>query len=377
MSFLVIGTNRLLLQAGDNTLGGAGPDAVSADVLRALPPTAVITVVPGQAATIRRIGGGAASVDGAPLEGTPLALRHGARLEVGDARLVYGDATLNDRTAHTPALDVTPAPGLPDIAGREPTADTGGRLTSVASGVVYAIPSAGLRIGRDPACDIVVATNEASRDHAFVAPTLLGYMITDRSINGVFVNGRRVKGAQLLSQRDVVRICCEELRFEADPANFEADATRLSNEAAFVTTAETKPPAVAPAKKSPRKDPPTAELPSSRPLLATMEVLNTGPMKGMRFRIERASVQIGRGIHNDIRLPDESVSGSHATLVQNGPVWKLLDLDSTNGTYVDGTRITRDVELRGPADLRFGNIKVLFRPIARGTDPVKRTRVIV
>ena len=377
MSFLVIGTDRFLLQIGDNTLGGTGPDAVPAEVLRALPPTAVIVVVPGQTATIRNLGKVPALIDGAPLAGTAVALRHGARLEIGEVRLVYGELALNDRTAHTPAIDATAAPGLPDIATPEATADTGGRLTSVGSGAVYAIPPAGLRIGRDPSCDIVVASAEASRDHAFVAPTLLGYMITDRSTNGVFVNGRRVKGAQLLAQRDVVRICWEELRFEADAANFELDATRLSNEAAFVTSAETKPPVVVPPTKPARKDPPTAELPSSKPLLATMEVLNTGQMNGMRFRIERSSVQIGRGIHNDIRLPDDSVSGSHATLVQEGPIWKLLDLDSTNGTYVDGKRIARDAELRGPADLRFGNIKVLFRPIARGADPVKRTRVIV
>ena len=47
----------------------------------------------------------------------------------------------------------------------------------------------GLLIGRDPGCQIVLASREVSREHALIAPSLLGYMITDRSLNGVLVNG--------------------------------------------------------------------------------------------------------------------------------------------------------------------------------------------
>ena len=113
-------------------------------------------------------------------------------------------------------------------------------------------------------------------------------------------------------------------------------------------------------------------------LLATLEIINEGALKGTRFRLERPIAHIGRGPSNEIRLRDESVSGSHATLMRRGAQWVVVDLDSTNGTYVDGERISGERVLQGAAEVRFGGIKMVFRPIAgSGDDDVMSTRVIV
>jgi len=63
-----------------------------------------------------------------------------------------------------------------------------------------------------------LSSKSVSRRHAEVAPFQSGYRLTDRSRNGVFINGDRVKGSQLLRNGDVVRLGNEELRFEADQA---------------------------------------------------------------------------------------------------------------------------------------------------------------
>ncbi|GAB3948223.1 hypothetical protein GCM10028805_22080 [Spirosoma harenae] len=53
---------------------------------------------------------------------------------------------------------------------------------------------------------------------------------------------------------------------------------------------------------------------------------------------------IGRGVDNAIRISNDKISGSHARLIQCTPdSFVLEDLNSKNGTYVNGVRITRKV----------------------------------
>jgi pSer/pThr/pTyr-binding forkhead associated (FHA) protein len=378
MSFLVIGNERFALQIGENVLGGDAENAVPAEQLLSSMPAAVITVLPGTLATIRCVDDAhRVLVDGAALGTAPRKLGHGARLQIGGIRIGYGELSLVGRTA--PAEEPISGEDRPlsafDVQPNEPTADTGGRLTDAHSGAVHDVPAEGLLIGRDPGCQIVLASREVSREHALIAPSLLGYMITDRSLNGVLVNGSRVHGTQLLCQRDVIRIGTAELCFEADATTFEPTLGTDVAPAAYAT-GETETPQSPPTRELRASEPPTAELTPSKPLLASMEVLN-GPMKGTRFRIERPSVQIGRGAHNDVRIPDESVSGSHATLIQSRAQWHLVDLGSKNGSYLDGRRAVSDTLFEGAVELRFGNVKLLFRPIARGTQEVKSTRKVV
>ena len=377
MSFLIIDNERFPLDNGEHVLGGEGKNAVPAPALRPLRPTAVITIAAGSPARIRALDTHGLTIDGTALGREPRELAHGARLELGDLRLAYGELGLVGRTSPAePSLrEATPNP-FDNVQPNEPTADTGGRVTDLRTQRMYDVPRDGLRIGRDPSCHIVLASRVVSREHALIAPSLLGYMLTDRSLNGVHVNGVRVQGGQLLYQGDWFRVGDVEFRFEADPTTFEPqlDAGAMQPPQVNANTAPTR---SAPAPLNHHKEPPTAELPPSKHLLATMEVLNGGPMKGMRFRIERTSVQIGRGVHNDVRILDESVSASHATLFESDAQWHLVDHDSKNGTYVEGRRVVKTTVIGAAVELRFGNIKLLFRPIMRGSQEVKTTRRIV
>src|SRR5439155_23305673 len=73
-------------------------------------------------------------------------------------------------------------------------------------------------------------------------------------------------------------------------------------------------------------------------------------------------VDIGGPDYNDLILSDESVSTSHAKLQRREGVWVLVDLESTNGTFVDGERITADTPLAPGGLVRFGDVQLVFEP---------------
>ncbi|WP_243699938.1 FHA domain-containing protein [Lysobacter sp. N42] len=68
------------------------------------------------------------------------------------------------------------------------------------------------------------------------------------------------------------------------------------------------------------------------------------------------SLRIGRGDDNDLRIPHASVSRRHAELrpLRDGG-WRLVDLDSKNGSFVNGARVAQE-RLAGNAWLRFGDV---------------------
>ncbi len=70
-------------------------------------------------------------------------------------------------------------------------------------------------------------------------------------------------------------------------------------------------------------------------------------------------VSIGRSPDNLIVIDDPSVSGRHAQLQATGDDYHLTDLDSTNGTTVNGKVIT-SVLLRAADRIRFGKVEACF-----------------
>jgi pSer/pThr/pTyr-binding forkhead associated (FHA) protein len=68
---------------------------------------------------------------------------------------------------------------------------------------------------------------------------------------------------------------------------------------------------------------------------------------------------IGRAPDNTIVLDDSSVSGRHAQVQREGEVYRLKDLNSTNGTRVNGETIN-ETALRIGDRLRFGKIEAHF-----------------
>src|SRR5919201_3169319 len=197
---------------------GAGPGVdVSVSGDESLGLQAVLELAANNQVVIRRARENAAvRVNGVPLvEPTPL--MHGDKVDVAGTEIVFSEDKKVGSTQFVSASEVA------GIAAKrsgpaKATGSTGGRLVSLVDGKEYQIPASGVTFGREAGSDVVVAQPEVARKHATIAPSDNGYVLTDHSTNGVWVNGARVQGSQLLARADIVRVGTEEFRFYADLA---------------------------------------------------------------------------------------------------------------------------------------------------------------
>ncbi|WP_165247978.1 SpoIIE family protein phosphatase [Paludisphaera soli] len=99
----------------------------------------------------------------------------------------------------------------------------------------------------------------------------------------------------------------------------------------------------------------------SRPRLVVL----SGPTAGRCFELAEDIVLIGRSPDSDLILGPKSVSRRHARIVREGGEFRIHDLESTRGTYVDGRRVTRPATLRDEAVIQIGEValRFLLRPI--------------
>lgn len=80
---------------------------------------------------------------------------------------------------------------------------------------------------------------------------------------------------------------------------------------------------------------------------------------GERRVLTRAVVTVGRAESSDVQIVDPSVSRSHAEVRARGDGFAVVDLGSTNGTRVNGARVT-DRDLRDGDEVTFGNVTTRF-----------------
>jgi pSer/pThr/pTyr-binding forkhead associated (FHA) protein len=349
MPYIAIGSRQHELRVGENTLGSDGSDIIIPAMPRG---TQAIVVLGPRGATIRRTGSVPVKLDGHEVSATPLAVPHGAKIDVGKVRMVYGDERLAGGTDFVTSVTDETAP-VDSNTPSSPGVRTGGRIIGMVDHRTYTIPDDGLSIGRDPGCDVVLGIAGVSRRHAEIVAGTLGYLIKDSSMNGVYVNGARVSQARWLGVGDVIRIGTEEFRFEADMDRSTPGAAQLGA-TGFVASVRPKAPA------SSRTPLPSLRMEDGA--LAMIQLMTGGPLKGRRLPITKQRVRLGRGDHNDVVIPDESVSGSHATLERRGDEWFLTDVLSKNGTFVRSERIDRETKLLGPTIIQFGNVQAMFVP---------------
>src|SRR5436305_644263 len=67
-----------------------------------------------------------------------------------------------------------------------------------------------------------------------------------------------------------------------------------------------------------------------------------GSELGKRYELQGSEeVTIGRGADCGIQIDRDSVSRRHAKVTRAGELWEVMDLSSTNGSYVNDAQITR------------------------------------
>jgi pSer/pThr/pTyr-binding forkhead associated (FHA) protein len=376
MSMLELGGRRFTIPMGEVVLGSDPQCAVSLTGPGLLPRHALLSGQPDGQVVIRKATPDAeVMINGVRLGAEPTPLLHGDKLQVAGQELTFVDERRSGSTAFIPAMALPQGAEQRPQTGVKSVGTTGGRLVSLTDGREYVIMSAPLVMGREAGCDVVIPGKDVSRRHAEIVPSAKGYLLVDSSTNGVYVNDARVPGQRVLTRGDVIRVGEESFRFYADQA------------------AATPAPAAAPAPAAPPPPPPPPPVPagaesrlqntsfgmpaSPRPAAAAAHpgggggsgaaalanfLVRTGTLKGTRLLVKTPIVNIGRADYNDLIIPDESVSTSHAKLQRREGVWVLVDLESTNGTFVDGERIKADTPIAPGTMVRFGDIQLVFEP---------------
>jgi pSer/pThr/pTyr-binding forkhead associated (FHA) protein len=332
-------------------------------------------------------------VNGVKLAAEPAPVLHGDRIQINGHELLVVDSRKSGSTQFLDASAIAAMASSPAAPSRTggPAPVKGGRLVCLTDGREYTI-SGTLVFGREAGNDVVVESTQVSRRHAEIEATPEGYLLSDLSTNGTFVNGQRIQGKRTLARADMIRIADYEFRFYADVAPVppppappaaavapppapvhdvpppRASISPLSHP---MSSGPVTPPAGAAQRLndtlhgqsfSKRGSPGNSESAPSAPAPMASFLVRSGKLKGSRLPIRVPVANIGRADYNDIVVADDSVSTAHAKLQRREGVWVLVDLGSTNGTFVDGEPVTGEVPLGPGVTVRFGQVSVLFEP---------------
>jgi pSer/pThr/pTyr-binding forkhead associated (FHA) protein len=194
------------------------------------------------------------------------------------------------------------------------------------------------QIGREMDNDVVLDSSHVSRRHAVIVWREGAFEIADLgSTNGTQVNGEPVTQSHILRDSDVIRLYDVELTFyESGKAAPDLEAEPDVRKTLVV--------------------PPDA----ARPRL----IISAGPQEGREFPIRAGKMVIGRATAKatcDIALQDRSISRPHAQVERQDDCFMLTDLDSANGTLVNGKRVAEPTALQDGDVIVLGETTLLFR----------------
>ena len=95
--------------------------------------------------------------------------------------------------------------------------------------------------------------------------------------------------------------------------------------------------------------------------------IRQGPMPGKVFELAKDVVTLGRDVNNDLVINDAEVSRNHGRLTSQSGGYLIEDLASTNGTFVNGQRLTpgKPAIIVSGDKVGLGMVSLTFKTAAR------------
>jgi hypothetical protein len=121
------------------------------------------------------------------------------------------------------------------------------------------------------------------------------------------------------------------------------------------------------------RDPAVAQPSTPRPAVAQPERRPSGraiptslvvhPVEGAPHTValDGERLLFGRAPHVDQHIEDDYVSDEHAELVNDGTQWRIRDLGSTNGTYLNGQKVIAPTTVAAGDQLQLGKTRLEVR----------------
>ncbi|KJL40325.1 MULTISPECIES: FhaA domain-containing protein [Microbacterium] len=91
-------------------------------------------------------------------------------------------------------------------------------------------------------------------------------------------------------------------------------------------------------------------------------------VEGRRIPLTKSRTVIGRGSDADITVADSGTSRKHVEILWDGERAMVRDLGSTNGTMLDGRKVT-EAALPPDSTVRIGRTDIVFRVVAQASAP--------
>lgn len=209
-------------------------------------------------------------------------------------------------------------------------------------------------VGREIDNDLVLNDEISSRRHAVIQWENGRVHVRDLdSLNGTFVNGQSARGQLPLRSSDVLQFGARSYRVEL----LTSGGLKL-RPAANVEGETSKVPGIS----------------AARPVATPFVLLGTTPpVEGYRWQLDQPLTSIGRDSSSSVILPDESVSRMHAQIVRQQTGLYLSDLNSSNGTRLNGALIAAPTLLAHGDLLQFGEVGLrceLLAYLAQPTIPL-------
>lgn len=205
------------------------------------------------------------------------------------------------------------------------------QLVDQNNGAVIDIDRWETSIGKSRANDVVLPLDSVSRFHAVIAKKRSDWVITDTfSKNGILVNGKQVDGKAVIADGDIITIGSVPLKFLCAEAISSVSKSQIRTAA---RTGNTRGVAYA----------------------VLVDVKTHKPVY-----LKKKDVLIGRGDDADIQLPNQTVSAHHARIHMTSKGWALSDLDSHNGTKLNGRFITQPQLIFDEDMITFGDRVFIF-----------------
>ena len=206
------------------------------------------------------------------------------------------------------------------------------RLVDQNDGSIINIDHWETSIGKSKSNDIVLPLPAVARFHAVIAKKRRDWTIADTSARtaGVLVNGNKIEGNAVIENGDIITIGDIRLKFECD------EALSASSKQALAASAR-----------------------SAQPSAVAYGVLVDIKTKRPVY-LKKKDVLVGRGEDCDIQIMSQAVSMHHARIHQTSRGWALSDLDSHNGTKLNGRFISQPQLIFDEDMLTFGDKVFIF-----------------
>jgi transcriptional regulator with GAF, ATPase, and Fis domain len=101
-----------------------------------------------------------------------------------------------------------------------------------------------------------------------------------------------------------------------------------------------------------------------------------GPEGSQQFPVGEEAILVGRGSGSDVRLGDLSLSSRHCRIERAGDGWKIVDLGSRNGTFVNDV-LVKQRQLEDGDRVRLGRAQFRFLLTPDEDDPMQEVRTLV